>query len=224
MKVKQDYSNKPYNRCLFCHHLGVSCDGARTSAMELSRWCEFMRDVKEVKGLTNQEIAEKADVSVKRIEQLMALKCDQDIMRDTARRIENAIIGSSNQYPCYLAFEETLPNNDQKLSEALKELERVIDDNKDYRSALDNIHSSYKAEMQAIREEDQKEIDYLHGEVQKLRAEAQHIRNEAQKKVDYLLDEVKRLRTDSEYWRLENDRKGKLIDKYLDKIVAPQTN
>ena len=197
MKVKSNHSNKPYNRCLSCPHLGVSCDGARTSAMGLHRWCEFMRDIKELKGLTNAEIAEKADVSVKRIEQLMALRCDQDIMRETARRIEDAIIGSSNQYPCYLAFEETMPNNEQRLNDALRELERALDDNKDYRSALDNIHSSYNAEMLQIREE-------------------------AQKKVDYLLDEIKRLRADCEYWRLENDRKGKIIDKFLDKIVGTQ--
>lgn len=195
MKVKTDAGNKPYNRCLSCQHRKVRCDGPRTSAMELPRWCEFMRDMKQLNGLTNQYIAEVSGVSVKTIERLMALNCDQDIMRETARRIEDAIIGSSNQYPCYLAFEESVPNNAGKLNEAMLELERVMADNKDYRVALDNIHTSYNAEMQLIRDE-------------------------AQKKVDFLLEHIERLRADVEHWRSENDRKGKLIDRYMDKIVS----
>lgn len=187
MKTKKDYSNKPYNRCLSCHHRKVRCDGPRTSAMELARWCEYMRDMKEVNGLTNAYIAEESGVSAKTIERIMAQNSEQDIMRETARRIENAIIGSSNKFPCYLAFEEENPRDDQKLHEALTELERALNDNQDYRAALDNIHTSYNAEMQIIRDD-------------------------AQKKIDFLLDHVA-------YLRAENDRKSKIIDKYLGSIM-----
>ena len=108
MKRTTDYASKPYNRCLQCHlRIERKCDGARTSAMKLDRWCEFMRDMKTVNGLTNVEIAEKSGVSLKTIEKLMAQNCTQDIMRETARLIEEAVLGSGNQYPCYLAFEET---------------------------------------------------------------------------------------------------------------------
>ena len=168
MKAKKDYGTKPYNRCLSCPHRQISCDGPRTSAMALERWCEFMRDMKEVNGLTNAEIAQKADVSLKTIERLMALNSDQDIMRDTARRIENAVIGSSNQYPCYLAFEEANPKDEQKLNAALKELERALEDNKDYRSTLESIHQAYNAEMQTIRAEAQKKIDFLLAQIERL--------------------------------------------------------
>lgn len=195
MKAKNNIADKPYNRCLTCPHREVRCDGPRTSAMPLERWCEFMRDMKELNGLTNAEIAEKSGVSVKRVERLMALNCEQDIMRETARQIEDAIIGSSNQYPCYLAFEESAPANQQKLDTALRELERALADNKDYRQALDNIHASYNAEMQLIRDE-------------------------AQKKIDFLLATVERLRDECAGWKYENDRKGKLIDTYMEKIIS----
>lgn len=188
MKSKKDYSNKPYNRCLSCPHRKVRCDGPRTSAMELARWCEYMRDMKEANDLTNAYIAEESGVSVKTIERIMAQNSDQDIMRETARRIENVIIGSSNQYPCYLAFEEENPHDDQKLNEATRELERALNDNKDYRVALDNIHASYNAELQLVRDE-------------------------AQKKIDFLMDHVAYLRT-------ENDRKSKIIDRYLGNIMG----
>lgn len=192
MKRKNDFAEKPYNRCLSCQHREVRCDGPRTSGLELARWCEYMRDMKEVNGLTNAEIADKAGVSIKTVERLMALNADQDIYRDTARRIENAIIGSTSTYPCYLAFEAENRPDEQQLNDAMRELERALDDNRDYRAALDNIHTSYKAEMETIRAD-------------------------AQKKIDFLLDEVARLRADNANLWAENNRKSKVVDMFLEK-------
>lgn len=190
MKNSTDFASKPYNRCLSCHHRKVRCDGPRTSSMELYNWCELMRDMKNVNGLTNAYIAEVSGVSVKTIERLMALNCDQDIMRETARRIENAIIGCSDQYPCYLAFEEEYLPDEQKLNEAVRDLERALADNQDYRVALDNIHIFYKTEMELIRAE-------------------------AQKKIEFLLSQNENLSQINEYLRSDNERKGKIIDKYI---------
>jgi len=192
VKKKTDFAEKPYNRCLSCPHRKVRCDGPRTSGLELARWCEYMRDMKEVNGLTNAEIADGAGVSVKTIERLMALNADQDIMRDTARRIENVIIGSTSKYPCYLAFEEENRPSEQKLNDAMRELERALADNQDYRAALDNIHSSYKAEMEMIRAD-------------------------AQKKIDFLLSQVAQLRSDNDNLWAENNRKSKVVDMFLER-------
>ena len=195
MKRKSDFSTKPYNRCLSCRHRKVRCDGPRTAGLPLDRWCEYMRDMKEVNSLTNAYIAEESGVSIKTIERIMALNSEQDIMRETARRIENAIIGSTSKYPCYLAFEEEERPNTEKFNDKLRELERALSDNEDYRKVLDKIHDSYKEEMQAIRDE-------------------------YQARIDYLASDVLRLREDVEHWRAENDRKGRLIDKYMEKIVS----
>ena len=192
MKVKTDFASKPYNRCLSCHHRKVRCDGPRTSAMSLARWCEFMHDMKEVNGLTNAYIAEKSGVSPKTIERLMAQNCDQDIMRETARRIEDAIIGSSNQHPCYLAYEENVPDDAPKLKAILQELDHVLADNRQYQTVLENIHASYSAEMRTIREE-------------------------AKARENNLLTQVERLRQEIDYLRLENDRKARVIDRFLEK-------
>ena len=199
MKRKNNFGDKPYNRCLSCPHRKVRCDGPRTAGLELARWCEYMRDMKDVNGLTNLEIAEEAGVSIKTVERLMALNADQDIMRDTARRIENAIIGSTSTYPCYLAFEEENLPDAQKMNDAMRELERVLNDNKDYRVALDNIHASYNAEMELIR-------------------------TEAQKKIDFLLDQVTKLRADNDNLWAENNRKSKMIDMFIEKQLAGGKN
>ena len=167
MKTKTDFSAKPYNRCLFCHHrIEKRCDGARSSAMELQRWCEYMHDMKEANGLSNAYIADASGVSLKTIDKIMAMKCEQDIMRETARRIENVVIGSGNQYPCILAYEESAPNDANKLSEAI----------------IANIQAAYNAEIQTVRKEAQQKIDFLMNEIERLRKEADDLWAESRRK------------------------------------------
>ena len=191
MKQQKNFGDKPYNRCLSCPHRKVRCDGPRTAGLPLERWWEYMRDLKDVNGLTNAYIAEKAEVSIKTIEKVLGpTPPEADIMRDTARRLENAIIGATSQYPCYLAFEEENMPESQKTNDALLELERALADNKDYRVALDNIHSSYKTEMDMIRQE-------------------------AQRKIDYLLEQVARLQRDNDNLWAENNRKSIVFDMYF---------
>lgn len=194
MKKQTSVNDKPYNRCLTCQHrTDKRCDGPRTSAMPLDRWCEFMRAMKEANKLTNLQIAEKSGVSIKTIERIMARNCEQDIMRETARMIEDAIIGSSNQYPCYLAFEEIVPSESEKLADTFRELERALADNEDYRKALDGIHASYREELQTVRDE-------------------------AQKKIVFLRNQIDRLQRDNDYLWEENKRRSKIIDRFIDHI------
>lgn len=121
MKPRPDPSTKPYRRCLSCMRFGVSCGGHSTRDMNLQDWCEYMRDVKEAKHLSNAYISKVADVSIKTIERIMAINYDQDIMRGTARKIELAVIGTSNQYPCYLDYDEN--NTTERINRLLSEIE-----------------------------------------------------------------------------------------------------
>lgn len=160
MKTKPELTVKPYANCLSCKYRKIRCDGLRTAPMDLLTWSAYMRDMKEANKLTNAYIAEKSGVSIKTIERIIALNCEQDIMRDTARRIENAIVGSSNQHPCYLLLEENAPSETKKL--------------------LD----SFANEMQTIRDESKVLIERLRAEIDYLRLE-----NERKAKViDKLLD------------------------------------
>lgn len=164
MKTKHELAVKPYASCLSCKHRKVRCDGLRTAPMDLLTWCAYMRDMKEANKLTNADIAKKSDVSIKTIERIMTLNCEQDIMRDTARRIENAIVGTANQHMCHLVLEENAPSETIKL--------------------IDDIHASYVKEMQTIRDESKVLIERLRSEIDYLRLE-----NERKAKViDRLLD------------------------------------
>ena len=138
MKEQQDPSTKPYYKCLSCDRFRVACGGIPTRGMDLHEWCEYMRSVKEIAHLTNANIAQASDTSIKTIERIMAINCEQDIMRSTARRVEMAVVGNVGKHIC--------------------------------------------------------EHDYG---------------DRAAERINSLLAEV-------EYWRKENDRKAKIIDKYLD--------
>jgi hypothetical protein len=104
-----------------------------------------MRDARDWFGLSNDYITEKAQSSDGTTERIMSVKSNQDIMRATARRYEQAIIGPVGEFTCYFDHDHT---------------------------AADQI-ATLQAEIIALKE-------------------------------------------DLAYWKRENDRKAKIIDKYLD--------
>lgn len=105
MKVRNDPSTKPYYRCLSCPKFRKECGGRPTRDLDLKDWCEYMRDVSDVYHLSNAFISKNADVSVKTVDRIMAINCDQDIMRATARRIEQVVLGPATNLVCDMDFD-----------------------------------------------------------------------------------------------------------------------
>ena len=160
MLNKKNYKEKSYNRCLFCDHRGVSCNGPRTSDMTLERWREFMRDMKEVEGLTYAEIAARSGLPARTIENKLAPGGGgQDIMRETAKAIESAILGST-PHPCYMAFLETAPDTGKSNNDLEAEIARLHKD-------IELLHQYYKDELETVRADDQKKIEFLRAENEK---------------------------------------------------------
>ena len=114
--------------------------------MDLLTWCEYMCDIMDSAHLTIAYVAEKAEVSIKTIERIRSLNTEQDIMRSTAQRIEQVVIGPVIRHICDLDYEAGVA------TEKITQLEAEL--------------AAAKAEVA--------------------------------------------------YWRKENDRKAKIIDKYLD--------
>ena len=121
MKIRPDPSTKPYYRCLSCQRFRKTCGGIPTRGMDLQNWCEYMRDVKELARLTNAYIAKEAEVSIKTIERIMAINCEQDIMRATARRIELVVIGPVGDHACYLDYDDSTCS--ERINRLLMEIE-----------------------------------------------------------------------------------------------------
>ena len=143
MKQKPDITAKPYYRCFICPRFRKECGGRPTRDMNRREWGEYMRDIRDYFGLSNDYITEKAESSSGTTERIMDPDSTQDVMRSTARRYEQAEIGPVGEFTCYLDH------------------------------ACDDQVATLQAEITALREE-------------------------------------------VAYWRKENDRKAKIIDKYLD--------
>ena len=139
MKQRHDPSSKPYYRCLSCPRFRSMCGGIPTRGFDLKEWCEYIRDVMDYFHLSAAYVAEKSEVSQRKVESIHAVNVEQDIMRATARRIEQVVLGLVTRYICDMDFDE--------------------------KSAAEKIVS---------------------------------------------------LEAEVAYWRKENDRKAKIIDKYLD--------
>ena len=139
MKQRLSSSTKPYYRCLSCPRFRSECGGIPTRGLDLKEWSEYIRDVMDHFDLTSTDVAEKADVSQRKVESIHAINIEQDIMRATARRVEQVVLGSVTRYICDMDY--------------------------DAKSAAEKIVS---------------------------------------------------LEAEVAYWRKENDRKAKIIDKYLD--------
>lgn len=134
MEITQEINTKPYYRCLSCAKFRKACGGIPTRDLDLQSWCEYMRDAKEVAHLTNAYIAKESDVSLKTIERIMALKHDQDIMRATARRIEQVVIGPVTKYFCDLDYDSAAV---ERISELLVQIEHLKKENARYAKFID---------------------------------------------------------------------------------------
>lgn len=151
MKVKSDLTGKPYFKCVDCQHRkDRRCNYIRTAEMTLYDWCEYIRAMKAVNRLTNDDIVEKSGVSIGTIERIMALNSDQDIMRETARRIEVAVCGTATHFPCYLIAEEEKLTIEQKLQDALKELERANEINAELRKQVEYLRTENDLKAKVI--------------------------------------------------------------------------
>ena len=135
MKTRNDPSTKPYYRCLSCAKFRKACGGIPTRDLDLQGWCEYMRDVKEVAHLTNAYIAKEADVSLKKIEDIMAIRCDHDILRATARRIEQVVIGPVAKYFCDLDYDGSAATD--RITSLLTEIEHLQKENERYTKIID---------------------------------------------------------------------------------------
>ena len=94
-----------------------------------------MRDVKEIAHLTNAYIAKEADVSIKKIEDIMAINCDHDVLRATARRIEQVVIGPVTKYFCDLDYDGSAATD--RITSLLAEIDHLQKENDRYTKIID---------------------------------------------------------------------------------------
>lgn len=121
MKTRTDPSSKPYYKCLSCPRFRKVCGGIPTREMDLKEWCEYMRDVSDIFHLTNEYIANAAEISVNTVDRVMAINVKQDIMRANARRIELVVIGPVGKHICEQEYDSIATT--EKINKLIAEVE-----------------------------------------------------------------------------------------------------
>ena len=85
--------------------------------------------------MTNAYISEKSSVSIKTVEKIMAINIEQDIMRSTARRIEQVVIGPVTKYFCDLDYDGSAATD--RITSLLAENEHLRKENERYAKIID---------------------------------------------------------------------------------------
>lgn len=133
MKQRKDLTQKPYYRCLICPRFRKLCGGRPTRDMDLLQWCEYICDVMDICGLSISFVAKEAEVSEKTIERIRSRDTKNDIMRATARRIEQVVLGPVGEHTCYLDTGANAEQATKLLTELeisrkqIERLEKIID-------------------------------------------------------------------------------------------------
>lgn len=162
MPNRKDYSKEPFAKCITCEDRKIICRGIDTSDLPLETWRSFMRAVKDYEGDTYAEISARTvpQIAERTIEKKLAPGGDgQDLMRETRRAIENAILGTV-PFRCYKEFIASIPDSTKTAAALEAEMDLL-------RKNIELIHASYQKELETVRAEAQTKIDYLRSENEK---------------------------------------------------------
>ena len=89
--------------------------------MDLQNWCEYICDVMDIHHLSCAYVSKEAEVSSKTMDRIRAINIDQDIMRSTARRIEQVVLGPVGEHTC------CLDHNDSAAAERINQLMQQVE-------------------------------------------------------------------------------------------------
>lgn len=168
---------KPYDICLHCPFISESCDGPNILAMDYPRWVEWANQRMKSLGLTKGEVALQSGIPQSTVKSALS-GVTYDIRTETMREITRVLIGGCwGQYPCHLAAILMAGTHQDTESEPLTASER----------------QQYEAQIQQLKADYQKKVDYLKEQVNHWQEEAR-IRDkfleEKNKTIDRLMDKI----------------------------------
>lgn len=193
-KSMRDYSQspeareKPYNICLLCPAVGITCDGPNIMAMEYPRWVEWALRLMRDRKMTYAELALASGLSLPTVKSALSGK-GYDVRTETMRAITRALIGGCwGQFPCHLAalLMEDQAHEVEPSTLSSAERERM------------------EAQMAQVKADYQAKVDYLKERVLYLQEQVSHWQAECRLRDKHIAD--KNARIDNLLDRLLADR------------------
>lgn len=199
-------ADRPFNQCFECRSFRNGCSGPNLFAMGIARACEFLQMARVHQKYSYQDVADATTISIAQVKRILSGKVS-DPSYFSLKALSDFLLGDPNgKSPCAFPDTSLSPSNDIALTEATREMERLVNDNEDYRHALDNIHASYQKELDSLRTE--------------------HREAMAEKAADFLstkthlLQQIEDQRDIIVFLRTEMNRRSALIDTYM-KVLPP---
>lgn len=179
-------AERPYDICLHCPFIGISCDGPNVLSLEYKRWVDWALDWMGIRGLTRGEVALQAGIPLSTVKSALSGE-GYDIRAETKRAITKVLIGGCfGQYPCH--FAALLMAGEAQEAEA------------DHVTATERERMA--EQMLLLKQEYQAKVDYLKERVEYLQTQVEHWQGEARIRDKYLEERNKTI--------------DRLMDKILD--------
>lgn len=180
----KEFLTGPFDECIECPYLCNGCSGPRTNAMEHPRWVYWLKAVMKRFNISQAAIARDTELSKSTVDDIFAGR-RQDISRNTARVIENYVLGDG-KWPCakilaegkdivYQDRPETLEQLKAK-TEAIQEKDIIIER---LRHNYNEVRDSVDREMTRVREE-------YEDDIKEYRALVAYQREQLNRKDDYI--------------------------------------
>ncbi len=124
----QTLNEKPYNVCVRCPSIGLTCDGPNFYAMTMERLAEWCRLRKEYLNTlepgewSNQHIAVKSNLSKATIDRFLAGKLEDAKVSTVTPILKTLVNGTWGRYPC----DKSLSSSD--LEKECEQLRRLNED------------------------------------------------------------------------------------------------
>ncbi len=149
-----------YSECVTCPKLGVSCDGPNFVAMpaaELMAWCKAR---KAYLGLSNQKLAELANMSKGTVDGLLA-NAHADFRYESIRPMLKVLIGGDwNGVPCpdptaseRAAYEEKIHQLEKEMQWRDENIARLEKTNASLETLVANTNARYTKDKDFLRSE-----------------------------------------------------------------------
>lgn len=140
---KEGLKKSPYNKCIICDRLGESCDGPNLLILDVQKISEWVNIRQEYLRITNEKLAEMAQVSVNTVCRIKAAENNPDgeFKLTYLQRVVRVLIGGKlGTHPCPMEDRTQDTQLVQELKDECKRLNAVIErKEKEHAEAIEKI-------------------------------------------------------------------------------------
>lgn len=179
-----DFLTGPFDECIACEFLRNGCSGPRTNAMQLQRWIVWIKAVMRRFGISNNRIADGAQISKSTVDDIFAGR-RKDISRETCCLIENYVLGDG-KWPCARTLSDEADIVYEDRPETLEALRKTLEENAEKVSLVESLRETIKTDREQHLSEMNRLREYYEDDIKEYQELVAHMRDQVRRKDDYI--------------------------------------